>query len=119
MEPLKLPYLLYISYHVQPTTACTFSGPRDPREPMSWSMLDSAYHGGGGHHVGLLLVVPTFIVYFTPPRKILRVSWTAKKTNEWLLNKAGVKRQLLDAVELRKLAYYGHIMRKQGNCLER
>jgi len=24
-------------------------------------------------------------------RKILRVSWTAKKTNEWVLNKAGVK----------------------------
>jgi len=34
-------------------------------------------------------------------RKILRVSWTAKKTNEWVLNKAGVKR------------------RKQGNCLEK
>ena len=27
-------------------------------------------------------------------RKILRVSWTAKKTNEWVLNKAGVKREL-------------------------
>ena len=24
-------------------------------------------------------------------RKILRVSWTAKKTNEWVLNEAGVK----------------------------
>jgi len=29
-------------------------------------------------------------------KKILRVSWTAKKTNEWVLNKAGVKRKLLD-----------------------
>ena len=29
-------------------------------------------------------------------RKILRVSWTAKKTNEWIFNKAGVKRKLLD-----------------------
>ena len=29
-------------------------------------------------------------------RKILRVSWTAKKTNEWVLNKAGVKTELLD-----------------------
>jgi len=27
-------------------------------------------------------------------RKTLRVSWTAKKTNEWVLNKAGVKREL-------------------------
>jgi len=47
-------------------------------------------------------------------RKILRVSWTAKKTNKWILNKAGVKRELLDTVKARKLAYYGHTMRKQG-----
>jgi len=25
-------------------------------------------------------------------KKILRVSWTAKKTNEWVLNKAGEKK---------------------------
>jgi len=37
-------------------------------------------------------------------RKILWVSWTAKKTNEWvLLNKAGVKRELLDTVKSRTL----------------
>jgi len=52
-------------------------------------------------------------------RKILRVSWTAKKTNEWVLNKAGVKRELLDTVKARKLAYGGHTVRKQGNCLEK
>jgi len=52
-------------------------------------------------------------------RKILRVSWTAKKTNEWVLSKAVVKRELLDAVKARKLAYYGHTMRKQGSCLEK
>jgi len=52
-------------------------------------------------------------------RKILRVSWTAKKTNEWVLNKAGEKRELLDTVKTRKLAYYGHTMRKQGSCLEK
>jgi len=51
-------------------------------------------------------------------RKTLRVSWTAKKTNEWILNKAGVKRELLDTVKARKLAYCGHTMRKQGSCLE-
>ena len=49
-------------------------------------------------------------------RKLLRVSWTAKKTNEWVLNKAGVKRELLDTVTARKLAC-GHTMRKQGSCL--
>jgi len=52
-------------------------------------------------------------------RKILRVSWTAKKTNEWVLNKAGVKRELLDTLKARTLAYYGHNMRKQESCLEK
>ena len=34
-------------------------------------------------------------------RKILWVSWTAKKTNEWVLHKARVKRELLDTVKER------------------
>ena len=49
---------------------------------------------------------------FVDFKKALQVSWTAKKTNEWVLNKAGVKRELLDTVKARKLAYYGHTMRK-------
>jgi len=52
-------------------------------------------------------------------RNILRGSWKAKKTNEWVLNKAGVNRNLLDTVKARKLAYYGHTMNKQGSCLEK
>ena len=51
--------------------------------------------------------------------KILLVLWTAKKTNEWVLNKDGVKREQLDTVKARKLTYYGHTMRKQGSCLEK
>jgi len=43
----------------------------------------------------------------------------SKETNEWVLNKAGVRRELLDTVKTRKLAYYGHTMRKQGSCLEK
>ena len=50
---------------------------------------------------------------------MLRVLWTVKKTNEWVLNKAGVKRELLDTIKAKKLAYYGHTMRKQGSCLEK
>jgi len=42
-----------------------------------------------------------------------------KKTNKWVLNKAGVKRELSDTVKARKLAYYCHTMRKQGSCLEK
>jgi len=38
-------------------------------------------------------------------RKILRFSWTAKKTNEWVLDKAGVNGELLDIVKARKLAH--------------
>jgi len=52
-------------------------------------------------------------------RKILRVSLTAKKTNDCILNKAGVKWELLEAVKSRKLAYYGHTMRKRGSCPEK
>ena len=52
-------------------------------------------------------------------RRMLRVSWIEKKTNEWVLNKAAVKRELLDTVKARKLAYCGHTMRKQGSCLEK
>jgi len=52
-------------------------------------------------------------------RMILRVSWTAKKTNECVLNKARVKRKLLDTVKARKLAYYGDTTREQGSCLVR
>ena len=38
-------------------------------------------------------------------RQVLRVSWTAKKTNEWVLNTAGVERSLLASVKERKLVY--------------
>jgi len=43
----------------------------------------------------------------------------SKKTNEWVLNKAEVKRKLLDTVKARKPSYYGHTMRKHGSCLEK
>jgi len=36
-----------------------------------------------------------------------------------VLNKAGVKRELLDIVKARKLADYGRTMRKRGSCLEK
>jgi len=51
-------------------------------------------------------------------RKILPVAWAAKK-KEWVLNKAGVKRELLDTVKSRKLTYYGHTIRTRGSCLEK
>jgi len=52
-------------------------------------------------------------------RKILRVSWTTKKTKSGFSNKVGVKRELSDTVKARKLAYYGHTIRKQGSYPEK
>jgi len=43
----------------------------------------------------------------------------SKKANDWVFKNAGVKRELLDTVKARKLAYSGHSMRKQGNFLEK
>ena len=43
----------------------------------------------------------------------------AKKTNEWVLNTAGVERSLLALVKERKLVYCGHVMRKKGDSLEK
>ena len=40
---------------------------------------------------------------------------TARKTNEWVLKTAGVERSLLTSVKERKLGYYGHVMRKEGD----
>ena len=37
--------------------------------------------------------------------------------SEWVVKKAEVNMELLDTVKARKLAYYGHTMRKPGSCL--
>jgi len=37
-------------------------------------------------------------------RRILRVSWTAKNTSEWILNKAGTTSKVLDFVKARNLS---------------
>src|SRR6218665_569930 len=52
-------------------------------------------------------------------RMIMQISWTEKRTNKWVLKKAGVERKLLGIVKERKMKYFGHIMRKEGSCLEK
>jgi len=52
-------------------------------------------------------------------RKILRVSWTQKKTNEWVLEAAGVERDLLSLIKRRELSFFDHVMRKEGDFLEK
>jgi len=51
--------------------------------------------------------------------QILRVSWTAKRTNDWVLDKAEVSRDLLESGRARKLTYSGHVMRSNSDSLEK
>ena len=51
-------------------------------------------------------------------RKILRISWTERKTNASVLEQLGVKApQLLNLTKKQKLSYFGHI--KRHNTLEK
>ena len=45
-------------------------------------------------------------------RRLLRIPWTQHKTNEWILCKLKVDRELLDRVKSLKLGFYGHATRK-------
>ena len=51
-------------------------------------------------------------------RKILRISWTERKTNASVLEQLGVKEpQHLNLIKKQKLSYFGHI--KRHNTLEK
>ena len=48
-----------------------------------------------------------------------QIPWTAKRTNDSVLQEIGTDRQLLKSVMERKLRYFGHIMWRPGECLEK
>ena len=50
-------------------------------------------------------------------RRMLRVPWTARRTNEEVLQMAGVSRQLMFTIRKRQLGYLGHVLR--GSSLEK
>ena len=50
-------------------------------------------------------------------RRMLRVPWTARRSNEDVLRMAGTKRELLSVIRKRQLGFLGHILR--GNGLEK
>ena len=50
-------------------------------------------------------------------RRMMRVPWVARRTNEEVLRMAGVDRELLSTVYSRQLGFLGHILR--GDGLER
>ena len=51
-------------------------------------------------------------------RRLLRIPWTARKTNNWVLNQVNTKMSLLNFIDKGRLTYFGHIMRAD-NSLEK
>ena len=47
-------------------------------------------------------------------RRMLRIQWTDKVTNEEVLRRAGLERGLMRSIEMRQLQFLGHILRAQG-----
>ena len=48
-------------------------------------------------------------------RRMMRIPWTDKyKTNEEVLQRAGVERKLIGKIRLRKMRFLGHVIRKDG-----
>ena len=51
-------------------------------------------------------------------RRLLRVSWKQKRTDENILTELGVKRQLLDTIKKEKLVIFGHICRNKCTLMK-
>ena len=50
-------------------------------------------------------------------RRILRIPWTEKRSNAWVLDQLGVEKSLRTDIKTRKLPYFGHVTRHY--CLEK
>ena len=50
-------------------------------------------------------------------RRMLKIRWTQKRTNQSILEELGTQRELLGRVMSSKLAYFGHVYREQGKML--
>ena len=47
-------------------------------------------------------------------RRVLRISWTEKKTNDKVLRRINCNDRLLDTLNRRKLNFIGHVMRSKN-----
>ena len=52
-------------------------------------------------------------------RRMLRISWTDKIKNEKVLRKINIKNRLLNTIKTKKLKYFGHITRQNGDSLQK
>ena len=49
---------------------------------------------------------------------LLRIKWTDKKTNEYVLSKIGTSERLLTTIIKQKMAFVGHVFRKGDICTD-
>jgi len=54
----------------------------------------------------------------TAHRRLLRVSWTAHRTNASVMQEVQPQERLLATVQRRKLQYFGHVVRVRNLCTE-
>ena len=47
-------------------------------------------------------------------RRMMRIPWADKLTNEEVLQRAGVERKLIGEIKTRQLRFLGHVIRKDG-----
>ena len=52
-------------------------------------------------------------------RRMLRITWTMKRTNISILEEIGTKKCLLDFINSQALSYFGHVARSDTNSLEK
>jgi hypothetical protein len=52
-------------------------------------------------------------------RKLLNIPWTAYRTNEVILKELKIKLRLSDEIQLRIIRYFGHIMRRELDNMDR
>jgi len=51
-------------------------------------------------------------------RQLLCVLWSERKYSDWVLEITRIEARLLEKNKKRKLSHFGHILRKEGSCLE-
>ena len=45
--------------------------------------------------------------------RLLRISWTDRKSNEWVLEKVDCKERLLATINRLKMSFVGHVLRRK------
>ena len=52
-------------------------------------------------------------------RRMLRISWIMKRTNDSVLQEVQPKTRLLCLIQSQMLSFFGHVSRRDGDCLEK